>query len=247
MRLTAMILGLAVNLALVARTDGQSTVYQLVEASSSYIFGCYPPCLCPIFATNDLQGTFVLTFTGFDGTYDQYDVSAVDWSASAGAILISGSGSYRRTVATPLLQELTLDLVIDGTPHTVTSGVVAVVQFPNIEVAAAENGFFCFDYVVSFTAVPAGPAPQNFMRGDCNVDSAVNIADVIFGLDVLFGAGSSPPCEDSCDGNDDGAFNIADMVAILNYLFVGGALPEPLLCGPDLDFDMLQCGSSPCP
>ncbi len=93
-----------------------------------------------------------------------------------------------------------------------------------------------------------GPAPELFVRGDCNGDAGNNIADAIYLLSVLFPPVTGPPvpgCDSACDGNDDGAVNIADAIAVLNSLF--GAPPAPLpapngACGEDsANPDSLSC------
>ena len=83
------------------------------------------------------------------------------------------------------------------------------------------------------------------IRGDCNNDSAINIADGIYLLTHLFQGGEDPSCDDACDGNDDGSLNIADTVYLLAYLFNGGANPPPPFpgCGVDPTADALECVS----
>ncbi|MEM7163882.1 MAG: serine hydrolase [Planctomycetota bacterium] len=89
--------------------------------------------------------------------------------------------------------------------------------------------------------------PSTFLRGDCNNDATVNIADAVATLAHLFGSGTPVPlaCESACDANDDSTVNIADAVAVLNSLF--GMVPVPLpapatLCGVDPTADLLDCG-----
>ncbi|MFN0057732.1 MAG: right-handed parallel beta-helix repeat-containing protein [Planctomycetota bacterium] len=90
-----------------------------------------------------------------------------------------------------------------------------------------------------------------FVRGDCNSDGNINIADPIFLLAFLFGVGVSPPtCADASDGNDDGLLNIADAIAILLALFAApGPLPPPSICGDDpTTLDALECAAfAACP
>ncbi|MEC9477267.1 MAG: hypothetical protein VX764_09535 [Planctomycetota bacterium] len=90
-----------------------------------------------------------------------------------------------------------------------------------------------------------GPAGPEFQRGDCNADSAFNIADAIFTLANLFSGGPDGPCADSCDSNDDGGLNIADAIYTLAALFSSGpepAPPSPGTCGEDgTDTDALDC------
>ncbi|MEM7163898.1 MAG: hypothetical protein AAF581_00455 [Planctomycetota bacterium] len=88
---------------------------------------------------------------------------------------------------------------------------------------------------------------EQFVRGDCNVDNALNIADPVFLLGFLFPGPSGSnvlTCLDSCDANDDGALNIADSVALLSALFTGGMIPGPNTCGVDVDnSDSLDCAT----
>lgn len=90
-----------------------------------------------------------------------------------------------------------------------------------------------------------GPAGPEFQRGDCNADSAFNIADAIFVLANLFSGGPNGTCIDACDSNDDGGLNIADAIYTLAALFSGGpapAPPSPGACGEDAtDTDALDC------
>lgn len=99
----------------------------------------------------------------------------------------------------------------------------------------------------------AGGSGAEFVRGDCNNDGMVNIADAIFLLSVLFPTGvpAVPDCDDACDSNDDGTSNIADAVAALAALFGSPPvpLPGPSSCGVDVDdSDPLTCsGYQHCP
>jgi hypothetical protein len=82
-----------------------------------------------------------------------------------------------------------------------------------------------------------------FLRGDCNGDLAVDIADPVRGLNFLFLGVAAAPCLDACDANDDGAVNITDPIGVLGYLFLGGpepAAPFPAV-GPDGTEDGLGC------
>lgn len=84
------------------------------------------------------------------------------------------------------------------------------------------------------TLEPVGPVP--FVRGDCNIDGDVNIADPIHLLQVLFLAGILGPCIESCDVDGSGDFfDLADALLLLGFLFQGGAPPAPPFpdCGTD--------------
>ncbi len=68
-----------------------------------------------------------------------------------------------------------------------------------------------------------------FLRGDCNSDSTVDIADVIHGLGSQFP--SAAPivldCEEACDANGDQVLNIADIISTLSALFGPNTVPLP--------------------
>ena len=73
----------------------------------------------------------------------------------------------------------------------------------------------------------------------------MDLGDVIFILDGLFGP-QAMPCSDASDSNDDGMQDIADPVMMLTALFNGGDLPPdpgPITCGYDPTFDALDCES----
>lgn len=77
-------------------------------------------------------------------------------------------------------------------------------------------------------------AEREFIRGDCNFDEKVNLADAAGSIAAQF-QGYMPPCEDACDANDDGKINLADAVFVMNYQFKFG--PEPPAPFPDQGSD----------
>ncbi|MGE3166683.1 MAG: lamin tail domain-containing protein [Planctomycetota bacterium] len=85
------------------------------------------------------------------------------------------------------------------------------------------------------------------VRGDCNNDTAFNIADAIRLLNFLFPTSlptQALDCEDACDANDDGGLDIADGIRLLTALF-GTPAPPPAApypdCGEDPTLDTLIC------
>lgn len=97
-------------------------------------------------------------------------------------------------------------------------------------------------------AVYVAPVPT-FIRGDCNTDEKVDLADAASVIGQQFGD-YVVYCDDACDANDDGKVNLADSVFLLNYIFKSGEVPpDP---GPDLDEgpdpteDTLGCETAAC-
>jgi hypothetical protein len=112
-------------------------------------------------------------------------------------------------------------------------------------VRAAPASSKAYDYYDPDTqaTIPVG-AGYSFVRGDANLDGAVDIGDAIAILDHLFGE-NKLTCEDALDVNDDGALMIDDPIRLLMYLFVSPvpAIPAPFgAAGPDPTQDALGCG-----
>ncbi|MEE2889594.1 MAG: hypothetical protein VX404_04040 [Planctomycetota bacterium] len=86
------------------------------------------------------------------------------------------------------------------------------------------------------------PVPA-FLRGDCNTDTQVDLADAATVIASQF-QGFEVGCLDACDSNDDGTINLADSVFLLNFLFLFGDLPPdpgPYMAGADPTDDDLDC------
>ena len=81
-------------------------------------------------------------------------------------------------------------------------------------------------------------AERHFIRGDCNFDGQVDIADPSTILAQQF-QGYDAACDDACDANDDGKINLADVVYVLTWQFgFGPAMPAPFpAAGPDTTMD----------
>jgi hypothetical protein len=89
--------------------------------------------------------------------------------------------------------------------------------------------------------------PQNglplFLRGDCNQDLLLDVADAVFCLLSLYSGGDRPRCIDACDTNDTGMVDLADPVYFLSYIFANGPRPPEPTGRPGLDWspDVFDC------
>jgi hypothetical protein len=83
-----------------------------------------------------------------------------------------------------------------------------------------------------------------FVRGDLNGQTGVDLSDASFLLNFLFLHGPRPvDCLDSADSDDDGELTLSDAVFLLNFLFRRGnviAPPHPA-AGSDPTLDALDC------
>ncbi len=100
----------------------------------------------------------------------------------------------------------------------------------------------------SIRFAPVAFVAEQFVRGDCNEDATLDVADAIYFLTATFGSGVTLNCDDACDFNDDAMLDVADAVTLLDTLFSGGApLPGPSTCGDDPTPDSLECVQGNCP
>jgi hypothetical protein len=97
---------------------------------------------------------------------------------------------------------------------------------------------------------------SRFIRGDCNFNQTLNVADAAAIMGYLFVAKTrafEPPCLDACDADDTGNITVTDVIFLLNYLFVPGSpvppAPGPIAAGVDPTPDKLGCagGGRECP
>jgi hypothetical protein len=58
-----------------------------------------------------------------------------------------------------------------------------------------------------------------FVRGDANVDTKVDVGDAVFVLNWLFRDGATPSCLDAADANDDNAHDVTDVLYLISYVF----------------------------
>jgi hypothetical protein len=67
--------------------------------------------------------------------------------------------------------------------------------------------------------------PAATVRGDVNLDAALDLSDAVALLGHLFQGTGDVACPGAADFNADGGVNVSDPIAILNHLFRGFGLP----------------------
>jgi hypothetical protein len=144
-----------------AQSASGPALYRL-NPDSSFQRGCFPPCECPVMITEPVKGTFLLTPTGYDGLFNTYAVTDVNWKFTnydGTAKLVTGSGTYKVGGEVAAQQELSLYLQTDGghVEHFDSGLVTESARFPNIQVSISTNGQYCT--VFDINASPT-PAPQ---------------------------------------------------------------------------------------
>ena len=139
-------------------TPARQVVYKL-DKGTQFQRGCFGPCMCPVLISSNARGTFILTHTGFDGLYDNYDVTNVNWVVlqNGSKVRIKGSGTYRIGGEVAIQQQLSLDLVVGSDPveHYDSGLVSGPSDFPRIDLTIAIHGGYCFDTVINVRSRPA--------------------------------------------------------------------------------------------
>jgi hypothetical protein len=84
--------------------------------------------------------------------------------------------------------------------------------------------------------------PTEFIRGDVDGDSKVDVRDPLTTLLALF-RGGLLLCPDAADVNDDGRIDVTDVLMGLGFMFSSASLPPPPFPtpGPDPSADGLEC------
>ena len=105
----------------------------------------------------------------------------------------------------------------------------------------------CDDSDCSEAEICQEPAGVQFVRGDSNGDTDINISDASFTLRYLFQGGREPACQVALDANGDNRVDISDAVFTLGFLFLGGRQPPAPYpeCGVDAAEETPGCEASP--
>ena len=100
----------------------------------------------------------------------------------------------------------------------------------------------------SVTLFPQYAPPDTpFVRGNCNGDGVIDIADGIWILNELFQSGPTASCAEACDANSDNMLDSGDAIYIISYRLLSGPVPSAPFpdCGTEEGAD---CGAaSYCP
>jgi hypothetical protein len=78
----------------------------------------------------------------------------------------------------------------------------------------------CFDDVLLMSL-----EGSEFVCGDVDSDGIVNVSDVVFLLNYIFGGGPPPQVLAAADCDCSDTVNVADAVWLLSYIFAGGPKP----------------------
>jgi len=100
---------------------------------------------------------------------------------------------------------------------------------------AGESGTFPFSVRVTDAGIPPLTDVQHLSMnisttcGDASCDGIINLLDVLYVIDYLYGvpSGSAPQPLETGDANADGAINLLDILYFIDYLYGSPPGPEP--------------------
>lgn len=137
-------------------TDGPvpAGLFKLTTAST-FVEGCFAPCMCPVLFNDPLLGTVRLTPAAPDAGFAVYTVSDLNWLVKGPEYWVTGKGTYR-IGGQPLMQQLTLDLKVgDRDVAHFDSGLVAVgTSDGSITITVSMNNMVCHDTVFNVVMRP---------------------------------------------------------------------------------------------
>ena len=146
------------SILLISRMAPADVLYTL-EPGSTFQQGCSGPCLCPITLPQEVTGTFLLVPAGSDPLFTNYQLNEVSWTVLApdgsAAHTITGQGTYKLGGEVALMEELTLDLNIDGggQEHFDSGLIPGGSEFPSLSIPVS-RGTTCFNTWLNIKASP---------------------------------------------------------------------------------------------
>ena len=161
---------------------------------------------------------------GFDADIAESNLSAEGWTLG---VVYSFTGGQTLTFGSPS-EIISVDYATGGSMAGDETGTTVALNWTDDLGSPA---------VVNLMVVDGGSFPANkedgsislnpvitvdFIRGDSNSDSIVNIADVIWIIYELFLNGPATTCPIASDTNSDGVNDIADASYLVMYRFMGG-------------------------
>jgi hypothetical protein len=160
-RLRTGLASLALAAGALAPAAARAVTYALITPPSALEVGCQGPCACAVITT-PTYGSFDLVFTGSDPLYSYYDVDRyiASFNNGPGAVAIVGAGKFRIGGEFALVEQLTLDVQVEGNPlqHFDSGLIPAPTPFPQLDLSCAVHGFSCLDSVLLVDAKPLDSA-----------------------------------------------------------------------------------------
>jgi hypothetical protein len=164
-------------------------------------------------------------------TFGQHDVQLASSSGAVELILADGTGDLAQaTIGAEQADssDMSLDIVSIGTS-------VREVKIGSLLMLADDESSVQFDPDYSSEGGFSGCSVNitdgindfcNFLCGDANGDTRINLLDVSYIINALYRGGPQPNPREAADVNSDGRVNLLDVSYIINFLYRGGPDPD---------------------
>ena len=198
----------------------------------------------------EVAPTNVTLDLGFDADFAEVSLFANGWTAG---VVYSFTGGITATFETAT-EVVSADYETGGSMAGDETGATASLTWddglgsPPVANVVVVDGASLIA-VFSDGSIALNPVvTTDFVRGDVNSDSIVNIADAIWIIYELFLNGPQTACPIAADANDDGVADLGDASYIIMYRFSGGAAPAAPFpdCGQVDGQTPEDCASSSC-
>ena len=179
---------------------------------------------------------------GFDPDFEGINTSPANGWTIGVVYSFTGANTLAFETATPVLNVSysTIGSALAGLEDPTTTGLnwsnelgsppvvnVVVVAGSSLEPALQDG---------SLTLFPQYAPPDTpFIRGNCNGDAIINIADGIWILNDLFQNGPASTCTAACDVNSDGMMDTGDAIYIISFRLLSGPVPSAPFPGCDIE------------
>ncbi len=180
-----------------------------------------------------LECTGVNVTLPFDADFAEGGLFAEGWTLGVVYSFVGGvTLSFPESVEVAAADYSTMAGALSGTDATETAlNWTNDLGSPPVEGVVVVNGASLPPTLVDCTVTLQPIFDVPFLRGNCNGNSGVNIADGIWMLQELHLQGPSGTCAAACDANGDSSYDTADAIYVIYYRLLDG--PPPAAPFPD--------------
>ncbi len=141
--------------------------------------------------------------------------------------VLTPEGRFQADRATESLTDVDLLSAIERNDAVMTFTIVPRTMGTRFGLDRDGDGAFDGDEIDAGTdPADASSVPgDRFLRGDCDANGRLNIADAVHLIFHLYGGGGAPGCREACDTDGSGSLELGDALRVLNFLFGEGAAP----------------------
>lgn len=180
-----------------------------------------------------VEDTILEALNGNEGVdYFEHEISPADNAFTIGCLVDSKppfDGTLIPAIGQPLpFVHLEIEIAANATGDLKIRLENGLMQPPIDNLFSVDNqAIYVTELTEGVLRVGGGQGAGGFLRGDFNMDAAIDISDPIGVLGYMFFGGRAPSCMVAGDANDDETVDVSDAIFLLSYLFAHGPQPPP--------------------